>query len=250
MDRLERSARSNSAMGKINVVLLLTMFVVPVLAGVARADTTEIRDYAIIVDGKQSGYSQCIITAKKDGTTFITSRANAKVKIFLATFTFSYQGTEVWKNYRLLRVDGVGRQNRKQYNVSAVLDNNNQALRVSVNNQERLIPADSWSSSFWKLPQIKERIQKVSVLKSSHGTLIDGQLHYLETVKQPINGQQKTCYHFRLTGGKKPIDFWFDAQHRLVRQEFVEMGHRTIVEMVNIRRMVQQPAQASAQRRR
>ena len=33
-----------------------------------------------------------------------------------------------------------------------------------------------------------------------------------------------------------PVDVWFDQYHRLVRQEFTETGHRTIVQLVAVRR--------------
>ena len=33
-----------------------------------------------------------------------------------------------------------------------------------------------------------------------------------------------------------PIELWFDKYHRLVRQEFTESGHRTIVKLENIKR--------------
>ena len=33
-----------------------------------------------------------------------------------------------------------------------------------------------------------------------------------------------------------PVDLWYDKYHRLVRQEFTDSGHKTIVQLENVRR--------------
>jgi hypothetical protein len=41
--------------------------------------------------------------------------------------------------------------------------------------------------------------------------------------------------HYRLTG-KMNIDLWYDGSERLVRQEWLEQGHKTVVELIRVRR--------------
>ena len=43
-------------------------------------------------------------------------------------------------------------------------------------------------------------------------------------------------HHFLVRGGPTPAELWFDKYHRIVRQESIEFGHKTIVQLVNTRR--------------
>lgn len=207
------------------------------LAGADRAaaEDTEVRDFSVQVDGKPAGYTQLVINRRDDGTTVVTHRASAQAKV-LITYSYSCQGTETWQNYRLLRLDNQCQDQRKHYRVRATLDGQGNALRVSVNNTERLLPADCWTSSFWMLPEARYHNQPIPLLRSDHGEFIQAQLHHVGTEQRTVAGQVQRCYHFRITGAKKAVDLWFDVHHRLVRQEFVEMGHRTVIELTNVRR--------------
>jgi hypothetical protein len=40
--------------------------------------------------------------------------------------------------------------------------------------------------------------------------------------------------HYKLTG-KVNVDLWYDGSDRLVRQEWVESGHKTVLELVRVR---------------
>ncbi len=203
------------------------------LAGAAVADDTEVRDYAVQVDGKSVGSNQLVITDRADGSTVVSNRSNVQVRM-LITYTFSYEGTEVWQKNRLLRLDARCNDNRKQYAVNAALDNN--ALRLRVNDTERVVPVESWSTSYWKLPESKYFNQAIPVVDAGKGEFINGKLDYLGTEQRAVNGQPQNLYHFRVTGGRSPVDLWYDAQHRLVRREFMALGHRTVMELVGIRR--------------
>ena len=50
-------------------------------------------------------------------------------------------------------------------------------------------------------------------------------------VEQPsVAGQMQQVQHYRLTG-KVNVDLWYDGHNRLVRQEFEEQKHRTLIEL-------------------
>jgi hypothetical protein len=49
--------------------------------------------------------------------------------------------------------------------------------------------------------------------------------------KIDVAGQRQSCVRYRIMT-TPPHDLWFDAQERLVRQEWVTDGHRTVMEMV------------------
>jgi hypothetical protein len=200
------------------------------------ADVTEIREFAVQVDGRPVGTNQLVITNRDDGTTLVSNRSNVQVKMLL-TYTFSYQGTEVWQNYRLLQLDGHTDDNRRRFDVRAVLDNETKSLRLRVNNgEEHVVPADSWSTSYWKLPEARFFNQNIPVVDAGKGDFIQGRLQYVGTEQRPVSGQLQKLYHFRIEGGKSPVDLWYDMQHHLVRREFLALGHRTVIELTSIQR--------------
>ena len=42
---------------------------------------------------------------------------------------------------------------------------------------------------------------------------------------------------YRLSGGpNNPTDLWYDSSNRLIRQEFSELGHRTVILLNAIQR--------------
>ncbi len=216
-------------------VVALACFIGAGTATEVRGESTEIRDFVVQLDGKQIGTNQLVITRRDDGLTVVSNRANVKVKFFI-TYTYTYQGTEVYKGYQLTRMEGHCNDNGTQFRLDAELDDTGNTFRVQVNNSVKAVPANIWSTSYWKLPEAKYHNQPVVMLDADRGEVINGKLHYVGTEDRPISGQVQKCYHFRATGGKKPIDLWFDVQHRLVRQEFVERGHRTVIELTQIQR--------------
>jgi len=50
-----------------------------------------------------------------------------------------------------------------------------------------------------------------------------------------VAGQSVSAAHYRLVGDVK-VDLWYDAQDRMLRQDSLEDGHRTVLELTRIRR--------------
>lgn len=199
------------------------------------ADVTEIRDFVVQVGGKQVGHTQLVITDRKDGTTVVNNKANVQVK-FIITYNYSYQGTEVWKNYQLLQLDGQCDDNAKKFTVRADYDAKANALRVQASGKEQAVKPEAWTTSYWKLPDPKFHNAAVTLVDADRGDIIGGQLQYVGTEELTIAAKKQKCYRFKVVGPKTPVNLWFDAHHRLVRQEFTESGHRTIIELVSVRR--------------
>jgi hypothetical protein len=207
-------------------------------AASAVAADTESRDFTIFVDGTASGQHHMTINRRDDGTVTMSAQANVRVKKVLITlYNYTYTGTEVWKegkDGRLLSLTSTSNDNGKRFDVQANPDSN--GLRVRVNGQERLIRADAWTTTYWKLADARFHNQAVPLLDADTGKDFNGRLNYLGAEQISVTGQVQNCYHFRVTGGPNPVDLWYDAQHRLVRQEFTEDGHRTILQLAAIRR--------------
>jgi hypothetical protein len=199
----------------------------------ARAEDTEHRRFSVSVDGKPSGEARMSITRKDDGSEVMTGQVNVRVKVII-TYTYTFQGNEVWKDGRLLSLQGSCNDNGKRFEVSGTADA--EGLRLRVNGSESVVRPDVWTTSYWKLADAKFHNNAVTVLDSDRGELLPRRLQYVGPEEMTAAGQAQKCYRFRVLGGREPVDLWFDVHHRLVRQDFVEQGHRTVIQLTEVSR--------------
>ncbi len=213
------------------IISLLPFSQTPQAAAVANIET---RDFAIIVDGKEAGQSRLTITVQTDGTTVVAGTAKVKVNQIIFNYTFSIESTEWWKDGKLVGLRANAVDNGKHLEITAAPDS--AGLRLMVNGQPRTASNEVWTASFWKLADARYHNKTVPVLEPDSGKEYTAQLQYVGTEQLTLLGQPQSCYHFRVSGGPYPVDVWFDRYHRLVRQEFVDSGHRTIVQLMGIKR--------------
>lgn len=202
----------------------------------ARAQQTEERDYVIYVDDKQAGSSMLKIAQMKDGTVEVSASARVKVKLLVFNaFMYSVDSHETWKDGRLVALKSSATENGKTTDVDVTASNGQ--LRVRVNGGEGVNHRpELWTSSYWKLADARFHNKEVPILDVDTGKELVGKLQYVGTEPIKIGAKADDCYHFRVIGIPVPIELWFDRYHRLVRQEFVESNHRTIVILNAVRR--------------
>jgi hypothetical protein len=204
------------------------------LGGAARAAELETRDFALRVDGKPAGQAHMTIHKQDDGTTQVSCDTDVEVRILVVKkYTYSYRGREVWKDGRLQRFASRTDDDGKQFTVSAAAEEG--GLRLKVNGEERLVSADSWLTSYWTLPQPKLRDGAIPLIDADTGRDLECRLQFIGAEDVPVAGRVQKANHYRLTG-KVQVDLWYDGAERLVRQDWVEEGHRTLLELVRVRR--------------
>jgi len=201
-------------------------------AGVRAADS-ETREFAVLVDGKPAGNARMAIQQQDDGTTVVSSDTNVVVKILIKKYVYTCQAREVWKDGRLQQASSQCNDDGKQYQVSAVAQAD--GMHVRVNGRERTTKSDVWLSSYWTLPNAKLRNQVIPVLDIDNGRDMQVRLQHLGAAQIAVAGQMQNVQHYRLTGTVR-IDLYYDANERLVRQEWVEEGHPTVLELKGVRR--------------
>jgi hypothetical protein len=199
-------------------------------SGQARAAGVEHRDYVIHVDGKECGQSRVDISKQDDGTVVMTAQATARVTQLVFTYRFSNQTTEWWKDGRLIGLKASTDDNGKKTEVTGGVEGNQ--LRLSVNGRVQNVNADVWTTSFWKLADPKYHNKQLPLLEVDSGREYMGRLEYLGTQPITVGTDNVECYHFRVTGGPNTTDLWFDRFYLLVREEFVESGHRTAIQLM------------------
>jgi Family of unknown function (DUF6134) len=204
------------------------------LPGFAAAADTETRDFAVHIDNKPAGDYHMTITRQDDGSATMTGQADIRCTFyFVKTYTYTYRGTEVWKGGRLLRLDSTCDDDGKKYTVNAVADG--PMLRVKANDRTHNARGEVWVTSYWCLPSMDQRNRAVPLLDADTGRDINATLQYVDAKQVTVDGKPVDVAHWRLTGGVQ-VELFYDGRERLVREEFVEDGHRTTLELVRIRK--------------
>jgi hypothetical protein len=198
---------------------------------VARAGDIETRDFNVHVDHKPAGEAHMTINRQDDGTTTMSCDTDVLVRYLLIKYKYSYRGQEIWKDGRLQRFESNCDDDGKRYAITAIAEG--AGVRVRVNRQERVVRPEVWLSSYWALPDAKVRSQVIPIMDADNGRDLDGRLQHIGTQQMNVAGQVTTVNHYRLTGTVR-VDLWYDTTDRLVRQEWVEEGHHTMLELTRV----------------
>ena len=228
--RSDRTARGT----KWGRTWLVCLGLLAVASGSVRAAAVaETRDFTVLVDGKRVGEAHMTITKQEDGTLTMKCDTDISVTFLLVTYKYTYRGYEVWKDGKLARFNSWCNDNGTSYVVAAIADGDK--LKVRVNKQERTIRDDVWLTSYWSQPDTKRLNQTLPLLDADSGVDLEGKFQFLATESRGIAGQTVNVNHFRLSG-KVNVDLWYDGSGRLVRREWIEEGHRTVIELNRLRR--------------
>jgi hypothetical protein len=197
------------------------------------AADTETRTFTVHVDGKPSGTHELTLTTAQDGAVAVTAKVDVTVKVFLFTYKYSLRASEVWKDGRLQKLESTCDDNGTTYQVAAWVDGGR--LRVRSNGGERAAHAETWTTTYWRQPA-QERVNRtIPILDADTGRDVNSQLQYVGPARVMAAGQAVDSHHFR-TSGQLQADLWYDGQQRLIRQESLEDGHRTTLELVRMTR--------------
>ena len=200
-----------------------------------RADDEESREFTVFVDGKDAGNSRMKLIQKADGTSYMSSTVDVKFRhLLVLDYTLKIDTQEWWKEGKLIGMKTTCAENGKKTEVTVAVDG--KQLRLRVNGQERQIKPDVWTTSFWKLADARFHNKQIGILEVDTGKEFNCELKYMGADKLKVAGDFQECYHFRVSAAPGPVDLWYDRYHRMVRQEFTESGHKTIVQLIKVSR--------------
>ncbi len=211
-------------------ILCLLALAGPIPATAVGAEQ-ETRHFSISIDGKPAG-SYALSIHHDQGTFTVTGNANVRHRVLIITYTYTYNGKEVWKDGRLQSLDSQTNDDGKQFAVSARAEGN--ALRVTSNGQQRLTRPDVWTTSYWRLAPVQFRNQTAQLIDADTGRDIAATLQYVGLDPARVCGTVQNYSHYRVTGGGLRVDVWYDASEQMVRQESIEEGHRTVLELLHV----------------
>lgn len=202
-------------------------------ASLAGAGEEEHRTYTVTVGKKICGTNHLVIQKRDDGAVSVVAQADVLVKISIITYRVNYRGAEVWKDDRLQHLTSSTNDNGKKHTVSAEV--NKDAIAVKADGKESQVQNDAWVTSYWKLPPEKLRGPNLVLLDAGTGKVVTAKLEKVGVEKITLMGKMTEVVHYRLSGGVQ-VDLWYDGDDRLVRQESIEEGHRTILELSRLQR--------------
>jgi hypothetical protein len=218
-----------------------------------RALERETREFKVSVDGKGRGKCTIEITHCDDGTDRMHIDASLNFNYVVYEYRYSSVGTEIWKNGRLLRLENTASYNGTKYVVKA--SSKNDKLFVTVNDKTSSCEPDAWVTSYWRLPDRlvqlaaagetgvipaggrrrarEEGTVTVPLLDSDKGQMLKGEVKCIGEESITVAGRKTRCTHYRISGDVQ-VNVWYDGDQRLVRQETVESGHKTVMELTRI----------------
>ena len=197
----------------------------------AEPEKIEVRNFQISVDGDRCGKCQLSIESRADGRQVVLGNSSLELKYFLYTFRFSSIGNEIWHAGKLEKLENAAHYGSSRYQVSA--SGKGDELVVKTDGQERKLPRDVWTTSYWHEPEDRLLGRKVALLDSHKGRSLSAKLERVGEESLTLGDKDEKCSHYRLRGDVE-VDLWYDSTGRMVRQEAVESGHRTRLQLVAI----------------
>ncbi len=198
-------------------------------APVGHAQTKETRRFDVLVDGKQAGAYQMTFREQANGALSVTHQADIRVTtLLIATYTYAFMGSELWKDGQLLQWDSSANDNGDRIVTSGRRESN--AFRLRVNSMERMVRPGFLLNSYVFRPAGQPHNQRQRLVEADTGKELQGVVDCAGREERTVAGQKQSCDHFRVRG-EVQADVWYDAQGRLVHQESVEDGHRTVLQL-------------------
>lgn len=225
----------------------------PVAAAEPRTTDSQTREFRVSVDGKERGKCTMRIDRREDGADQLRVDSQLRFNYAVYQFRYSSSSVEVWNDGRLIELDCSSDYNGARYAVKALSET--KGLRVSVNGRFARADADTWVTSYWHIPErlarlaegtdegviradgtdqfAKPKPQIIPLLDTDQGRILRGELLYVGEDPVVVAGKRQPARHYRVTGDVR-ADLWYDSSLRLVRQESVDQGHATTLELVRI----------------
>jgi hypothetical protein len=213
----------------LTVVWLLLTAVVS-----ARADDkTQTRTFAVTVDGKPAGRVQFRITDHGNDAQTVETHARVNTRIFFVRYTYEFDGTEEWKEGRLMKLESNANDDGTRMSVSAEAEGDQ--LMVRTKGWQNKLRWDVWTTTYWRLPA--ERFRKhggVPLLDADTGNYLDGSLTFERNDKIDIAGKSVATSHYHIKAEGIDVHVWYDAEERLVRQTALEQRHLSVFTLTSI----------------
>jgi hypothetical protein len=199
----------------------------------AHAAETEVRTFNVSVDGKPSG--QYTMTFTKDaGDLKVVCDAHVKVKVLGVTaYHYDLFAIEEWKDGRLQSLRSRCDDDGKKFEVNATAGE--KGLTVKVNGREKTVTGDACLTSACVLPDANRRDGDLPLVETDNGAEINGKIKQISRGPMTVCGESVNATRYQLKCSAMH-DAWYDGADRLVRREWTEDGHKTVLELASVKK--------------
>lgn len=191
------------------------------------------RTFCVSVDGKPRGTQVMTFQRRSDGSEVMTGEVEVVMNFIVYRYRYASTSKEIWKDGRLIQLVNEADFNGDKYSVQGSAKV--QALHYEVNGESQKAPGDVWAASYWREPEPKRVGQKVQVLDSHKGRQLTADLVKLDHEEIKLDEESIKARRYQLRGDVE-VDVWYDKDGYIVKQHSVEFGHKTLLELLEIRR--------------
>ena len=191
----------------------------------------ETREFKILVDGKNAGKFSLKLATYSDGTETMKGESEVTLNYVIVKYHMATKGSEVWKDGHLKQMANEANFNGDKYVVQASATD--QTLEYKVNGKKKNAPADIWVSSYWREPEAQKVGYVIQLFDADKGHEMKAHLAKVGIEKLHVGPQRVPATHYALRGDVH-VDLWYDEDGRLMRQEDVESGHKSLMEMTRV----------------
>jgi hypothetical protein len=137
--------------------------------------------------------------------------------LMIPVYSFEYQGRQLWKNGRAVRIDATTNNNGKKLDIT-VRANGDGYLRT-VNGRVDRFDEPTAVLALWNKDTLKHR----RLFSAVEDKTLDVSFQYLGQEKIPIAGKELEVEHYRMVGDEER-DLWYDMAGRLAEVQLRRFG--------------------------
>ena len=201
----------------------------------SRVTEQQTRTFKVSVDGTERGSMSMQLSKHSDGTESVRGQIELNFNFIVYKYRYASSGTEIWKSGRLIELANEADHNGDKYVVQASAQQ--KELAVEVNGESQSTTEDVWVTSYWREPDSRKIGQQVTLLTTDKGQMLTGTLQRIGTEQIAVAENSINATHYQIRG-EVEVDLWYDDEHRLIRQSARESGHRVLMELTEIKRLI------------
>jgi Domain of unknown function (DUF6134) len=199
----------------------------------ALASDQEKRVFSVAIDDKPAGTFQLTMQKRPDGSIAVSAQADIEVRMLLARYKYTYRGAEVWKDGRLVSFESTTDDDGKHFHVTGT--GGKEGVAFHYDGKEIFVRGDVWLTTYGQLPSEARRGDSLVLVDADTGKRLNTRLQKAGTADVSAGGGIIRATRYKLTGSVK-AELWYDDCGRLVRQESMEEGHKTVLELTRLER--------------
>jgi hypothetical protein len=188
----------------------------------------EERTFAVTVDGKPAGELVLAFQSRTDGTAAVTVHADYRAERPMA-FAFEYRGTETWKDGRLVRLEGLGTEDRHKGGITLVAGKDVYALKAGV--KEVSVRDEVWPTTGAMMPDPDAKPLVVDVIT---GDVLRAKVEKVGADRVTVAGKPVSATRYRVTAGGNRWDVWYDGANRLAKRVWTRDGRMVVAELTRL----------------